>query len=297
MLPLKVIASAPAWALLAGASTWGVIWYPYRLLAHAGLDGLWSTILTYAVALVVGVAIFPRAAASLVRMPPLALLMGAAIGWSNLAYVLAILDGEVMRVLLLFYLAPLWTVPIARVALGERLDLHGVAVMALAFTGAMIMLWKPEIGWPWPRAKAEWLGLAAGFLFALGNVLVRRLQDMGDAAKSIVIWAGVVVAGLVHVHGSPMTTGDAMRVASGQASLVLGIGVGLLAMSLALQYGLSRLPANRAIVILLFELVVATIAAYAFAGETLGAREAVGGAFIVAASLAGGRAKAPRPAT
>ena len=33
-------------------------------------------------------------------------------------------------------------------------------------------------------------------------------------------------------------------------------------MSLALQYGLSRVPANRAIVILLFELVVAAVASY-----------------------------------
>ena len=48
-------------------------------------------------------------------MPPLAWVMGLAIGWSNLAYVLGILEGEVMRVLLLFYLAPLWTVPIARI--------------------------------------------------------------------------------------------------------------------------------------------------------------------------------------
>ena len=53
----------------------------------------------------------------------------------------------------------------------------------------MAMLWRPEGRMPWPSSQAEWLGLAAGFLFALGNVLVRRLQEMGDAAKSIVIWA------------------------------------------------------------------------------------------------------------
>src|SRR5438034_1350455 len=177
------------------AAFWGVVWYPYRLLAQAGLDGVWSTIFTYGFALVAGVALFPRAAASLRRPSPVVLLMALAIGWSNLAYVLGVLGGEVMRVLLLFYLAPLWTVPIARVVLGERLDAVGFGVMALALAGAMTMLWRPEAGMPWPATRAEWLGLAAGFLFALGNVLVRRVQELGDAAKSIAIWAGVTLAG------------------------------------------------------------------------------------------------------
>ena len=56
-------------------------------------------------------------------------------------------------------------------------------------------------------------------------------------------------------------------------------------MSLSLQYGLSRMPANRAIVILLFELVVAAIAAWLLAGETMRAQDWIGGALIVAATL------------
>ena len=70
------------------------------------------------------------------------------------------------------------------------------------------------------------------------------------------------------------------------AGLIAGIAAALFAMSLALQYGLSRMPANRAIVILLFELVVAAVAAYLLAGETLRAQDWIGGALIVTASLA-----------
>jgi drug/metabolite transporter (DMT)-like permease len=282
----KLVPSAPTWALLAGAALWGVVWYPYRLLAQAGLDGIWSTIFTYGFALVAGVAIFPRAAASLRGASPLVVLMGLAIGWSNLAYVLGVLEGEVMRVLLLFYLAPLWTVPIARIVLGERLDAAGFGVMVIALAGAMTMLWRPEAGLPWPASRAEWLGLAAGFLFALGNVLVRRVQELGDAAKSIAIWAGVTLAGLVHLPASRLGALAAWDAAISSAWLVIGIGTALLAMSLALQYGLSRLRANRAIVILLSELVVAAVAAYALAGEVMRAQDWAGGALIVAASFA-----------
>jgi drug/metabolite transporter (DMT)-like permease len=129
----------------------------------------------------------------------------------------------------------------------------------------------------------------AGFLFALGNVLIRRLHAMTDAGKSIVIWAGVTAAALIYLPMSAMRFDDVASVTRSHWAIVAGVGAALVVMSLALQYGLSRMPANRAIVILLFELVVATVAAYFLAGETLRLQDAIGGLLIVAASLASGR--------
>jgi drug/metabolite transporter (DMT)-like permease len=286
---LKSPVSLPTLGLLAGAALWGVVWYPYRVLAEGGLDGIWASLFTYGFAMLVGVAAFPRQALALGHAPPLAILLGLAVGWSNLAYVMAVLEGEVMRVLLLFYLAPLWTVPLARIVLGERLDARGLAVMALAFTGAVVMLWHPEGGMPWPRSRPEWLGLGAGFCFALGNVLVRRLSEMSDASKSMVIWAGVVVVSAAYLPLSRSAPVEALQLAQAQPILIAAIGLSLVALSLALQYGLSRLPANRAIVILLSELVIAAIAAYLLAGETLRLQDWIGGALIVAATIASSR--------
>jgi len=278
-------ASAPAWALFIGAAYWGVIWWPYRLLGQAGLDGIWSSLFTYVIACVVGLLALRGAWRVFTKLSFYSLLMAAAIGWSNLAYVLGVLQGEVMRVLLLFYLAPLWTVPLAHLLLHERLDRTGLAIMALATAGAMIMLWHPELGVPFPRGIAEWLGLAAGFLFALGNVLVRKLKELTDGEKSLVIWAGVASASLVHLGQSALPAGRAWQVAVSQAPVVLFVGVTLVGAGLALQYGLSRLPANRAVVILLSELVVAAVASYFIAGESLRLRDGFGGALIVAATL------------
>ncbi len=271
-----------------GAATWGVVWYPYRLLAQSGIDGIWASLFTYGTALVAGGLMFSRHWKTLWPLHPLALLLGISIGWSNLAYVMGVLEGEVMRVLLLFYLAPLWTVPIARIVLDERLDRNGYLVMALAFAGAMAMLWRPELGFPWPAARAEWLGLAAGLLFALGNVLVRRLEFLSDPAKSIVIWAGVTVAALIHLPGSKLGAEAAWAAAFDHAGLIAAIGGALVVLGLALQYGLSRLPANRAIVILLFELVVAAVASHYLAGEVLRVQDWIGGALIVTATVASG---------
>jgi drug/metabolite transporter (DMT)-like permease len=280
--------SLPVVSLLVGASLWGVVWYPYRLMGAAGLDGAWSSALTYGLALAVGTAIFFSHWRDVMRAPLACAVMGLAIGWSNLAYVIGVLEGEVMRVLLLFYLAPLWTVPLAHCLLGEKLDARGGIVMAIALAGAAVMLWHPEAGVPWPASRAEWLGVAAGFFFALGNVLVRRLAHVRDTAKSLAIWAGVTVAAVTFLPFAPTATDAALRAAAGTWTLWVPVGLALLVMSLALQYGLTRVPANRAIVILLFELVVAALASYLLTGERLRPQDWAGGLLIVAASLASG---------
>src|SRR5205814_8546883 len=110
----------------------------------------------------------------------------------------------------------------------------------------------------------------------------------GDAAESIVIWAGVTIAALVHLPTRASSPAAAWHAVAATAPIVGAIAFALLGMSLCLQYGLARLPANRAIVILLFELVVAAIAAWLLAGETLRLQDWIGGALIVAASLASG---------
>lgn len=281
----------PVVSLLFGATLWGIVWYPYRLLGEAGMDGAWATAFTYGVALVFGTALFAGHWRDVRRAPWACVAMGLAIGWSNLAYVIGVLEGEVMRVLLLFYLAPLWTVPLARGLLGERLDARGGVVMALALAGATVMLWHPGLGMPWPSTRAEWLGVAAGFFFALGNVLVRALPQLRDTTKSLAIWAGVVAVSVLYLPWAPTPAREVLRVAALTWSVWLPVGLALLVMSLALQFGLTRVPANRAIVILLFELVVAAVASYFLAGEHLRAQDWAGGSLIVLASLASGMRK------
>jgi drug/metabolite transporter (DMT)-like permease len=67
------------------------------------------------------------------------------------------------------------------------------------------------------------------------------------------------------------------------------IGLVLLATNLFVQYGLTHTPANRAIVIFLFELVVAALSSWLLAEEAMTLKEWVGGAMIVAASLFSGK--------
>jgi drug/metabolite transporter (DMT)-like permease len=273
-------------ALLTGAIVWGLIWYPYRAIEAGGLSGALATTLTYAVALVAGLVLFGSKLRG-ARVDGWLVAIALSAAGCNLGYVLAMLHGEVMRVLLLFYLAPLWTVLLARLLLNERLNWLGGAVVGLSLAGAGRMLWHPELGVPWPRQGAEWLGMAAGFLFALSNVLIRRAYHYSIELKSLAVFAGVVAVGLAyHLLVEPTVF---PHVVPGVWLLVVVVGMVLLAINLVVQHGLTQVLASRAVVIFLFELVVAALASWWLAGEAMGPREWLGGALIVAAGMLAAR--------
>jgi drug/metabolite transporter (DMT)-like permease len=277
-------------ALLGGALVWGLIWYPYRVLRDAGIDGIAATTATYSVALLLGLMVglsFFRRALSQFSPSWMLVWLGLSAAVSNLGYVLATLNGEVMRVLLLFYLAPLWTVFLSRFLLGERLNRTGFWVVGLSLAGAATLLWHPASGLPLPQDGADWLGLVAGFSFALFNVLSRRTEQIGIEIKSLAAFTGVIVLGaLLLLAGTDRAHLPDVSSTTSSVWLLLGlIGAVLLMVNLIVQYGLARVSANRAIVIMLAEVGIAALSSWLLADEAMGLREAMGGTMIVAASL------------
>lgn len=275
-------------ALVVAATTWGLVWYPYRLLEQAGLIGSVSSVLTYSVALppLLILALRHRLAAPDER--GLLLVLALVAGWTNLAYVLAVIDGEVVRVMLLFYLAPLWTVPCARLILNEHASRAAWMVIALALGGAWVMLAR-DGGWPLPHNAAEWLGLSAGMGFAFTNVLTRRLKSAPIVLRSLWVFAGVAAVSIVYATVEGATPGVVQVLDGSGWWLVLIIALALLLATFTAQFGLAHTPANQAVVILLAELVVAALSSRWLAGEMMDTREWIGGAMIVTASLFSGR--------
>lgn len=279
----------PIAGLLSGALVWGMIWYPFRALELTGISGPVVTLLTYLLAMLGGSFLLPRVWRTLSQAGWWAALLVLAAGWANFGYVLAILDGEVMRVLLLFYLAPLWTVLFSYWLLGERLNRYGYGIILLSFAGAVVMLWSPELGLPLPKNSAEWIGMSAGMSFAFSNVVSRRAEHLSVETKSFSVWFGTA---LLTGPFLLMQGGLAEQVAAIDASgwiLLALLGAVLCGSGYAVQYGITFVPANRAIVLFLSELVVAAAASYLLADEALRLREWIGGALIVSASLLSGR--------
>ncbi len=274
-------------SLVTGALAWGLIWYPFRVLDQAGIRGAFATLVTYAVALLMGVLAFGRGARR--RPTPMLAAIAVSAGWTNLAYVLAVIQGDVVRVMLLFFLAPLWTIIFSRLLLGERMSGLGGVVIAFSVAGAVVMLWNAEAGFPFPREAAEWLGLSSGVAFALSNVLSRRAKEHSVIGKSFSIWVGVTLVCLAYGAWQEGFVPELGAIPPGAWALAMLVGLVLFAVNPVVQHGLAHTSANQAIVIMLSELVFAAVSAWFLAGEAMGPREWLGGGMIVTAALFSGR--------
>lgn len=283
----------PVVSLLLAATLWGVSWYPLRILEAQGLDGLWITLIVYSSALLLGLLLFYKHIGEFLKQPQILLLVAVGNAWCNVAFILAVLDGNVIRVMLLFYLSPLWATLLGRLWLGERLTALSWLTLAVAIIGALIMLWDPSVGLPWPRSTADVLAITSGMAFALANAAVRKLQDTSVQAKNLAAWLGVV---LLCVFGIAWY-GSAVPVVSLQVmSWTVGVG-GLLIMlmTFTVQYGVTHMPVHRSSIILLFELVAAAVSSQWLSNEQIMPTEWLGGAFILLAGYLSARSQVPGP--
>jgi drug/metabolite transporter (DMT)-like permease len=278
--------SFAVFGLLFGALCWGIVWYPYRIMAEAGVSGIVSSFYTYAIATLIVGLYFVRHWRGIFKLPLSIFWLGLIAGWTNLSYVLAVIDGEVMRVMLLFYLSPLWTLILAHFLLDEKTHLAGVIAIVASLLGAYIMLNDSASGgFPMPKNSAEWLAVSSGFGFSLTNVITRKSIHLSLCAKSFSIWVGVIAFSLLAIPFMqvPFTSPFVFSLTNW---LVMGlIALLLVAATFFVQYGVTKIEATRASVLFLFELVVAAVASYYLVNERMDFHEWVGGALIVLAAV------------
>jgi drug/metabolite transporter (DMT)-like permease len=271
--------------LLFGATVWGIIWFPYRLLDQAGISGINASFYTYGIAMLIGCLIFSAHWRALFRQPSNIMFLVLAAGWTNLSYVLAIIDGEVMRVILLFYLSPVWTLLLAHFWLKERAGMKDILVIITSLLGAFIMLYDPGHRLPLPNSQSDWLALSAGMGFALTNVITRKSVHLSLMAKSFAVWLGATMIALLAILFFQEMSALPTTISANDWLIMLSVALLLFVSTLLVQYGITHVAAARAAVIFLFELVVAAIAAYFLAGETMTWNAWLGGALIIAAAI------------
>jgi drug/metabolite transporter (DMT)-like permease len=275
-------------SLLFAAMFWGVVWYPYRLMAHAGVEAVAASFYSYLTVLILASIVSFKHWRGVFKLPLSITWLALAAGWTNLAYVLAVIDGEVMRVMLLFYLSPLWTLILAHFWLKEHIDKRGLMIMALSLMGAFIMLYDltgKASAWPLPRNTAEWFALSSGIGFAISNVITRKSTHLSIRSKSFAVWFGGLLMAIFAMPFVKETIPTPSFFSLNDSLVILVISMSLIAATLLTQYGITQMPATRASVLFLFELVVAAVTSYFLAHETMEINEWIGGSLIVAAAI------------
>lgn len=283
-------------ALLVNALVFGLSWWPFRVLHDQGVHPLWATAMTYVVAATLLCLTQPGTLRDFVRHPVLWFLVISS-GLTNLGFNWAITVGDVVRVVLLFYLMPAWSIGLAWWLLGERPTALALMRLLLALAGVALVLKSPESPWPLPRELPDWLALMGGFFFALTNVLLRRLNHTPDTARVLAMFGGgAAVAAAVAAWGVGQGVVLPLPALAGSwVGVALVFSLALLLANVGLQYGAARLSAHSTSLIMLSEVVIASVSSIALGAAQLSERTLVGGVLIVlAAALSAWRAS-PTP--
>jgi drug/metabolite transporter (DMT)-like permease len=280
-------------ALVINALVWGVSWWPFRDMQSHGLHPLWSTALIYVLATVGVLAWKPNAWRVLVQYRGLWLLMVAA-GLTNVGFNWAVTVGDVVRVVLLFYLMPAWSVLIAWAMLGEKPTAASLLRLLLALVGVLIVLKSPTSSWPVPDSIADWLALAGGLFFALTNVLLRKHGSTPSESRMLAMFGGgALMATAAALLGMSAGIVSAPAFALAGVPVAIGLCLAFMVSNWALQYGAARLAASTTALVMLTEILFASVSSAWLGAAELDTRTWVGGGLIVLAALLAALAPAP----
>jgi drug/metabolite transporter (DMT)-like permease len=274
--------SIPAAVLLFGATLWGLAWMPLKHFAEQGVQGILLTAVVYGLAGTVALPILVSQRHAWLSQLRLVVLMGLLGGWANAAFVSALMTGEVVRVMLLFYLAPVWGVLGSWLLLSENVGTRRWVAVGFALAGA----WTILGGGAFLRAPlqmADGLALSAGIAFGLNNVATRAAERVPVATKSIVVLIGCALIALLSLQAS---TSQIPSVSNHTWLLLIAFALSwVLVGTIATQYGVTHMPASKASVLLIFELLAAVASAVLIGGETPSPKEWIGGSLIAVAAF------------
>ena len=281
-----------AWAvagLLINALVWGLSWWPFKRLESLGLHPLWATALVFGLACVV-LALWRQPAGhsrQAWRAHPSLWWLMVASGLTNVGFNWAVTVGDVVRVVLLFYLMPAWSVLVAWALLDERPTPGALARLLLAMVGMATVLHQPGQPWPWPQSLADVLALLSGLAFAVTNALLLKLKDAPEMARMQAMFGGgalmAVLAALLASSHALASWPQAWH--SDWLGPVLALSLAFVVGNLALQYGAARLPAHTTALVMLSELVFASLSSVILGASTWDHRTLLGGALIMLAAL------------
>ncbi|HET8708629.1 MAG TPA: DMT family transporter [Pseudomonadales bacterium] len=277
----KNVLSAPVVLLLCSSVIWGCTWWPFKVFASQGISSIPLIMVAYGLS---GLCLFPW----VIRQYPqwrtrqtqigLIFIVG---GYANLAFACSMIYGEVIRCMALFYTIPIWGVLGGRLFLGEKIDFQRACAVSMAVVGAFFILGGTKIF----SAAPSWvdlLAISAGFAFAMNNLCFRATQSVPLRSKVSIMFLGCAgFASLLLISGVQVFPHVEIKA----WLLPITFGFVMLGATLATQWGVTKLEAGRASVIIVMELITSVITATYFAGETMAPLEWFGGAMILSAAL------------
>lgn len=278
--------------LLTSSIGWGLTWLALKGLNEMGLDGMQLIFIAFASATVVlSPWLFKQFAfwkSSLVFM----LLIALSGGFANVAFQSALYHGDVVRVMILFYMLPVWSVLGGRIILKEKIDLIRIAAVLLCLSGAYVILDVWNTSWhgiTW----VDFLAIGSGLGLASTNILFRFTQNIPVMSKvgSTFIGCTVMIGIVIAVSSETVSLPDNSAV---PLAILYG-AIWITLITIGTQWAVTQMEAGRSAVIIVMELVAAVVSLALITNVELKIYEIIGGIMVISAAvLEGSRSEIPQ---
>lgn len=282
--------------LLVSSIGWGFTWLPIKALNDMGMDGMHLIFIAFVSgALILSPWLYKHRHICL-QSAGLVVLIGLFGGFANASFQTAIYHGDVIRVMILFYLLPIWSVLGGKFFLHEKIDLMRAITVVLCLSGAFLILDIWHTSWQgitWIDA----LAIGSGMGLAATNILFRYTQNIPLLSKVAAMFIGcslimgASLAVFVNAAALPAKAAVWWTIAYGALWLTL--------ITIGTQWAVTRIEAGRSAIIIVMELVTAVVSVALITDAELRRYEIVGGLMVLSAAMLEGMRseETPQPDT
>ena len=280
---------------------WGLVWIPLHWFSQQSVHPVVLTFLAYFILVLLFFFLKKKYFLNFFLSKEI-LFLGLAYGATNLLFNWAITVGEVLRIVFLFYLMPVWSSVIAFFLIKEKLNYFSVFRLFLAILGSFLILVYENINgesgmvfFASGIGLADILAILGGICFALGNVLLRKSNSLDSLTKTFSIFFGTFIVSIIFLFLHFIVASPGLSFISiflqdwslndhFSGKFFVGFITFIFTLGLAnffLQLGASKLPVNVTSTLLLIEVFVAMISTSLIDESFLNVNEYIGGTLIL----------------
>ena len=284
---MKILSKHPNLAVIFASFFWGTYWIPLRSINQDSDKSVWPLALSF---LLVSIILFKPLITSVkkqIHNKDLYFILGNISSALAIAlYSESLLRGEIAKVVLLFYLCPIWGTILAKIVLHQSFNIQRYLSLILGIIGLEIIL-KIDKGIFLPTTLVEWMALSAGFTWALGMTFFHLSKTTKEIEKTSCtsLLIPIFFLFLALIPGGRET--EIVNINFSSNILLLWIvlfAIIWLLPSIFLTYiSVEILDPGRINILLMFEVIIGITTAAILTNEVIGLREIIGAIFIISA--------------
>jgi len=279
--------SYPNLTVIVSCLFWGTYWIPLRSIDSVNRGSVWPLFLSFLLLALILIKPLIKSITNIFINKNyffLASCFFAALGIS--LYSESLLRGEIAKVVVLFYLCPIWGTIFARFILNHSFTIKRIFSIILGIIGLEIIVGFDK-GIILPSTTVEWIALLAGIMWAMSMTLFNLVNTTSGFEKTSLT---AFLIPFIYLFLCFIPGGRNLIIPDSLLSfhliyiwMILFAIIWLLPSILLTYFSVEVLDPGRINILLAFEVAVGVFSAAMLTNEIIGFREYIGAIFVISA--------------